>query len=108
MAQEYIENWQKGDPRKSATSVGPGERYAAKGDTSPPSSNEEAAFHGLTRGHEGTPSGNPFGIGDEGSPRDVLKVIETPDGVLEGAIKTPVRTFGRTSGRSLGGSGNAD
>jgi hypothetical protein len=103
MAQEFIEGFQHGDPRKLATSVGPGTRYAARGDTSPPASNEDAAFHGLTRGQEGSPSGNQFGIGDEGSPRDVTKVMDTGSGVEEGIASKPVPTFGRTTGRSLAG-----
>jgi len=103
MAQEYIEGFQTGDPRKAATTVGPGERYQARGDTSPPSSNEDAAFHGLTRGQEGSPSGNPFGIGDPNSPRDVMKVMDTGSGVEEGISSKPVATFGRTTGRSLAG-----
>jgi hypothetical protein len=103
MAQEFIEGFQHGDPRKAATTVSGGERYQAKGDTRPSSSNEDAAFHGLTRGHEGTPSGNPFGIGAEGSPRDVTKVMDTGSGVEEGISVKPVPTFGRTTGRSLAG-----
>jgi hypothetical protein len=103
MAQEYIEGFQTGDPRKTATTTGPGERYQARGDTSPPSSNEDSAFHGLTRGHEGSPSGNPFGIGDPNNPRDVMKVMDTGSGVEEGISKAQVKTFGRTVGRSLAG-----
>jgi hypothetical protein len=104
MAQEYIEGFQKENSSKAATTTGPGTRYAARGDTKPPSSNEDAAYNGLTRGdHEGVPAGNPFGIGAEGSPRDVQKTIETPAGIDQGLSRQAVRTFGRTIGRSLAG-----
>ena len=94
MAQEYIKTADK----ITAPSTGNSARYVAPGKGA--EGNDDHLFRGLTRGgNEGTPSGNPHGIGMGGG-RDVMSIISEGKGPTESDYKV------QRVGSSLSGSGD--
>jgi hypothetical protein len=96
MAQEFIKT---ADKIETPGASGKGERYVPPGDKTT-EKDDEHLFRGLTRGgKEGTPSGNPHGIGMGGG-RDVMTIISEGKGPMEADYKTA------KVGSSLSGSGD--